>query len=100
MFAAADSSADLFVVSTIDGPDALVLTQELRREGWRVERAYDGRSMKAQMKAANKSGAPLTLIVGETEAADGTVSVRPMAGGDQVVVSRSELIPRLKDMLP
>ncbi len=100
VFGAVETAADLFVVATTEGTEALALTQQLRSEGWRVERAYDGRSMKAQMKAANKSGAPVALIIGDTEAADGTVSVRPMAGGDQVVVSRSDLIQQLKDMLP
>ena len=100
VFGAVETAADLFVVATTEGTEALALTQQLRSEGWRVERAYDGRSMKAQMKAANKSGAPVALIIGDTEAADGTVSVRPMAGGDQVVVPRSDLIQQLKDMLP
>ena len=99
VFGAVETAADLFVVATTEGTEALALTQQLRSEGWRVERAYDGRSMKAQMKAANKSGAPVALIIGDTEAADGTVSVRPMAGGDQVVVPRSHLIQQLKDML-
>lgn len=100
VFRADQPTADLFVVATTPGTEALVLTQELRSEGWRVERAYDGRSMKAQMKAANKSGAPVALIIGETEAADDTISVRPMGEGDQIVVPRSELIQQLKDMLP
>lgn len=99
VFEAEEPTADLFVVATTDGTEALELTQQLRAEGWRVERAYDGRSMKAQMKAANKSGAPVAVIVGESEAADGTVSVRPMGEGDQVVVPRTELIQQLEDLL-
>ena len=35
----------------------------------RADRAFDGRSMKAQMKAADRSGAALALIVGERRAA-------------------------------
>lgn len=100
VFPASEPTADLFVVATTDGTEALELTQQLRAEGWRVERAYDGRSMKAQMKAANKSAAPVALIIGETEASEGTVSVRPMDGGDQIAVPRSDLNQQLKDMLP
>ncbi len=100
VFGAAEPTTDLFVVATTEGTEALELTQQLRSEGWRVQRAYDGRSMKAQMKAANKSGAPIALIVGETEAAHGTISVRPMGEGDQIVVPRADLIQQLKDMLP
>jgi histidyl-tRNA synthetase len=56
--------------------------------------------MKAQMKAANRSAAPLAVIVGEDEAAADSVSVRPMQGdGDQIVIPRNELVPRLKELL-
>ncbi len=100
VFPAAPSTADVFVVVTTTGTEALVLASDLRREGWRVERAYDGRSMKAQMKAANKSGAPVAVIVGEDEAAADTVTVRPMDGdGDQVTIPRNELTKQLKDLL-
>jgi histidyl-tRNA synthetase len=50
-------SVDLFVVDTTDADAATTLVDELRRAGWAVERAYDGRSMKAQMKVADRSGA-------------------------------------------
>ena len=48
---------DAFVVDVVDGTHALELTTELRRAGLAVDRAFDGRSMKAQMKLANRSGA-------------------------------------------
>ncbi len=87
VFPAKPSTTDVFVVVTTTGTEALLLANDLRSQGWRVERAYDGRSMKAQMKAANKSGAPVAVIVGEDEAAADTVTVRPMAGdGDQVTI--------------
>lgn len=94
-------TTDVFVVATTDGTEALELASELRAGGWRVDRAYDGRSMKAQMKAADRSGAPVALIIGETEAENDAVSVRPMAGGgDQVTIPRTELTQRLKELLP
>jgi histidyl-tRNA synthetase len=51
--------------------------------------------MKAQMKLANRSGASFAVIVGEQEQADGTVVIKPMHGGDQVTIPRSELIAHL-----
>jgi histidyl-tRNA synthetase len=100
VFPAPQTKAQVFVVSTTAGTEGLEMTQSLRADGWRVARAYDGRSMKAQMKAANKSGAPVAVIIGDHEAATDTVSVRPMTGGgEQVTIGRSELSRQLKDLL-
>lgn len=100
VFPALRAKAEVFVVATTPGTEGLELTQSLRAEGWRVDRAYDGRSMKAQMKAANKSGAPIAVIIGDQEAATDSVSVRPMTGdGEQITVARSELSRQLKDLL-
>ena len=49
---------------------------ELRELGLKVERAYDGRSMKSQMKAADRSGAAVALIIGAQEAATQSVTIR------------------------
>ena len=66
------------------GEAARDLTAELRRAGLRADRAFDGRSMKSQLKSADRSGARVALIVGPDEVAAGTVSLRPLRGdGDQ-----------------
>ena len=65
---------DAFVVDVVDGTHATALCDELRRAGLGADRAYDGRSMKAQMKKADASGAAVAVIVGEQEVADGTVA--------------------------
>ena len=60
------------------------------------ERAFDGRSMKSQMKAADRSGAAFAVIVGETERDAATVIVRPLRdGGEQEVVDRASIVDRL-----
>lgn len=86
---------DVFVVDAVGGLEAAVLTSDLRAVGLSVDRGYDNRSMKAQMKLANRSGASFAVIVGEQEQADGTVVIKPMHGGDQVTIPRSELIAHL-----
>ena len=53
------------------GTAARDLTAALRRAGLRADRAFDGRSMKAQLKAADRSGARVALIVGPDELAAG-----------------------------
>lgn len=61
-----------------DGTDVRDLVDQLRRRGLAVERAYDGRSAKAQMKAADRSGAAWALLLGDDERANGTVTVRDL----------------------
>ena len=53
--------------------------------GLATDRAFDGRSMKSQMKAAAKSGARVAVIVGDDERAAGTVTIRDLDTGDQSV---------------
>ncbi|MEZ5379810.1 MAG: histidine--tRNA ligase [Acidimicrobiales bacterium] len=99
-FAAPDSSMDVWVVSTTDGLEALGITDELRRSDLRADRSFDGRSMRAQMKAANRSDAGVAVIVGEDEAANDTVTIRPLrTEGDQITVPRSQLVTAVKEML-
>ena len=89
VFPEGDLGLDVFVVDITDGSAARDITAELRRAGLRADRAFDGRSMKAQMKAADRSGARLALIVGEHELAEQAVTVRPLrGGGDQVSAPR------------
>ena len=90
VFAAEPVRLDAFVVDVTGGLQAVAITAELREVGLAADRGYDNRSMKAQMKLANRSGAAFALIVGDDELANGTVVVKPMQGGDQVVVARSE----------
>jgi len=91
VFAPAPTPLAAFVVDVTGGLEAVSLTAELRRAGLAVDRGYDNRSMKAQMKLANRSGAAFALIVGDDELSNGNVIVKPMQGGEQVVVARSEI---------
>jgi histidyl-tRNA synthetase len=95
VFAAEPVALDAFVVDVTGGLEAVALTAELRARGFAVDRGYDNRSMKAQMKLANRSNARVALIVGDDELAAGTVVVKPMHGGDQYVVARSDVAAHL-----
>ncbi len=89
----APPALDAFVVDVAGGEAARDLTAALRRAGLRADRAFDGRSMKAQMKLADRSGARLALIVGPGERAGGTVTVRPLrGGGEQRSVLSAEVV--------
>ncbi|MHA6625518.1 histidine--tRNA ligase [Pseudonocardia sichuanensis] len=65
----------------------VVLAAQLRRAGVRVDLAYGGRGLKGAMKAADRSGARLTLVLGERDLEAGTIGVKDMASGEQQAVA-------------
>jgi histidyl-tRNA synthetase len=88
---------DAFVVDTAGGTVARDLTATLRRAGLSADRAFDDRSMKAQLKLADRSGAVVALIAGPDEVASGTVSLRPLrAAGDQRTVPVAEVVDAVR----
>ena len=88
---------DAFVVDVTGGAAARALCGELRRAGLGVGRAYDGRSLKAQLKQADRSGARYALIVGPEELAGNVVTARPLrAEGPQESVPRASVLQWLK----
>lgn len=97
VFAAQPFVLDAFVVDTTGGLEALRLSTELRAAGLTVDRAYENRSMKSQMKVADRSGAAIAVIIGSNEVAEGAVTVRPLRTDDgQQTIARSTLIAYLK----
>jgi histidyl-tRNA synthetase len=93
VFGAPAPALDVFVVDVTGGAEALAITEELRGAGLTADRAFDNRSMKSQMKAADKSGADFAVIVGESEREAKTAVVRPLrSDGEQQVVDRADLV--------
>ncbi|MCU1483270.1 MAG: histidyl-tRNA synthetase [Actinomycetia bacterium] len=96
---------DAFVVDVAGGEAARDITAALRRAGIAADRAFDGRSMKSQMKAANRSGARFALLVGEDEVATDSVTLRHMWGDPgreetpQERIQRANLIDRLSKLM-
>jgi histidyl-tRNA synthetase len=99
--AAAARRLDAYVIDIAGGEVAVELTAELRRAGLRVDRAFDGRSMKSQIKSADRSGALVALVVGDQEVAEGTVGLRPLRdeNEEQRTVPRNEVVDELKSFL-
>ena len=65
---------------------ALAITERLRRAGVYAECDVVGRSLKAQMKYANKLGADYTLILGDSEIESGRAQLRDMRSSTQTEV--------------
>ncbi len=94
---------DVFIVDTTGANVASVLADELRREGFAVERAFDARSMKSQMKLADRSGARMALLIGPQELESGQITMRDLRSDDfeqaQQRVAREDLRRALRDRL-
>ncbi len=73
----------------------LVLAQSLRRRGLRCGLDLAGRSMKAQMRAADRAGATQVVIRGENEMAKGTFVLKDMAAGSQLELDLPALMAQL-----
>jgi len=100
VFAAPEPAVDVFVVDTAGGAAALAITTELRAAGISADRSYENRSMKAQMKGADRSRAAIAVIVGTDEIEAGTVAVKPLrSNGEQTIVPRADLVTDLQSRL-
>ncbi len=68
------------------------LVYDLRCAGISTETDLVGRSVKAQMKYANKINAEYVVVVGDNEIQNDLVNVKNMANGETVEVKISELV--------
>lgn len=87
------AALDAFVVDRVGGRAARSITHELREAGLGADRAFGDRSMKAQLKLADRSGANVAVIVGPDEEGAGKVALRSLRGqGGQELVSREDVV--------
>ena len=96
-------TTDLFVIDTTGDDVATALVDELRAAGFATQRAYDNRSMKAQMKVADKSGARFALLIGPQERDSGEVTIRDLRSNNfeqvQRSVARADVALAIADLL-
>ena len=90
---------DAFVVALGEAarPPAHLLARDLRHAGVTALVDYDARSLRAQMKRADRSGARRVLILGDDEIARGEVTVKDMLSGEQAAVARDDVVRRLSE---
>ena len=76
-------ASDLFIIPMGEAAKALALkaAADLRAQGFKVELAFGDRALKTAMKAADKSGARFSLVIGEEEIASGVVEIKEMLTG-------------------
>ncbi len=71
--------------------EAYKLVQKLRSAGVVVETDYMNRSVKAQMKYANKIGAQHTVIIGADELSNNKANIKNMENGEQTEVALDKI---------
>ena len=94
------ASCDLYIgsIGAPAGEKAMLLADRLRTEGFSVQFDVMERSVKAQMKYANKLGAKMSMILGDNELVTGKANVKDMATGEQKEIAfETELVNVLYD---
>ena len=79
---------------------AVALLGGLRAAGVAADLAYGDRGMKGAMKAADRSGAPYAVVLGDRDLEAGTAQVKDLRTGEQTSVPLDDLIPTLEERLP
>jgi len=94
----ASTTLDAFVIDVLGDMTATTLVAALRESGLRADRAYGGRSMKAQMKLADRSGAAFAVVVAPAEAGRGNVALKDLGpDGSQVEVPIEQVAGWLRE---
>jgi len=95
---AAPPAPDFFAVAVADVPRSEVLRAvvRLRRQGLSGDLDFEARSVKAQMRSANKSGARFALFLGPEELQKGVIKLKDMKDGAEKTVSADEAVRMLQ----
>jgi histidyl-tRNA synthetase len=75
---------------------AVRLVGELRRAGVAADTVYGDRGLKGAMKAAERSGASHTVVVGDRDLAEGVAQLKDMRTGEQRAVPVGELFETVR----
>lgn len=92
----APEQARILPVSDRQHDAAMALKKELRLKGFRVEVDVKAASLGAKIKDARKERIPYMLVVGEREAADGTMAVRNRREGELGTMTLDQLVEKMR----
>ncbi|MEX2605185.1 MAG: histidine--tRNA ligase, partial [Gracilimonas sp.] len=92
-----EKSVDVYFVTLGDAARKWALTHlpKVRETGLSATMDYMSRSMKAQMKDANRENARYTIIIGDNELAEGKFTLRNMKESEEVSLSFDEIPAKL-----
>lgn len=92
---------DLFIVTIGDKAKkaAFKYIYQLRNKGYISEIDYMERSVKSQMKAADRMNAKYTVILGEDELCKGKAILKNMQNGEQMEISLDNLVEEIEEYI-
>ncbi len=96
----ADNSPDVYVMQQGEGSTLIAMryAAQLRAAGWNVLQHSGSQKLKNQFKRADQSKARFALIVAESEAASGSVTLKDLQGmHGQTTVPAEQMINQLKE---
>ncbi len=95
-----ESSADVLVTVWNDetAGESLKLAGELRSAGLRSLVYPEADKLGKQFKYAGQINIPYVCVLGESEIAEGTVSLKNMTTGEQETLARDKLLPRISEL--
>ena len=86
----------LVIPMTEDLSAAVSAATELRKAGVRTQIYGEKKKFKAKMSYADRIGVPFVLLLGEDEIAEGLVSLKDMASGEQQKLSAAEAAQKIR----
>lgn len=94
-----EKSVDVYIVTLGDAARKWGVSKlpALRNAGISATMDYMGRSMKAQMKDANRENASYTLIVGENELSEGKFTFRNMKQSEESSITFDEILAKFEN---
>ncbi|MBW5407074.1 histidine--tRNA ligase [Morganella morganii] len=102
-FVSETAVTDIYLASFGEGSQvaAMILAEQIRDSlpDVRIMTNYGGGNFKRQLSRADKNGARIALILGEDEIANGTVTLKELATGEQQTLAQSGLSARLSELL-
>jgi len=94
-----DAGADAYLIAVNDEvrPEIFRMAEKLRAAGIRAEMDYERRSLKAQMRSANKFRARYALVVGPDELAAGKLKLKNMSMREEAIMSLDEAVKKIQN---
>jgi histidyl-tRNA synthetase len=77
----------------------VTLAGELRAKGIATDLAYGDRGLKGAMKAADRSGAAVAIVIGDRDLEAGVAQIKDLASGEQVAVPLDDVIDTMEKRL-
>jgi len=79
--------------------ESLIISDKIRKEGYRVVLYPDADKLGKQFKFADRLGVPVAVILGPDEISNEQVAVKNLKTREQVTVGRGEMLDQIKDFL-